>query len=746
MALSFTSQPQLQPQYYSFGRHGHRVSPQLRSLSTAVSNIVSQLPQPQKNNHHDSNQKLKLFSSPNHAPKRSLTKPAVAKIINALLHHSDHDHDKDRNPLTLSDEQILEEIYETHVHSDTKFDIESLFILVDNILKRSTHVVDGVLQGTHANLDHLEEKIPKANYNPPLCTLKNISSEISCKTPGDVTAHRVTVAILQKLKEYSWDAKAVLTLAAFAQEYGEFSLLAQLQSTNTLAKSVAILNKVPALTKPAAVQKHRNAIIELNNLVKVTLQVIEAIFELEKLTTYDVRDVPALETAIEQIPVDVFWTIITVVSIVIQIHALTDELDEKQELFPYGQKINTILAKLRKQIALINEQKEYAEYQKSIWKLLKTPTEIVEVFKLLFFWKNVPKTPIYDTTTKTLVELDVLKKKNVFLFISTLDITEDEYNDLYPVYEKIKTETSYTILWVPIVEQWTDDLKKKFEILKAKIPGFVLQHFEPIVGLNFIKEKWQFKKKPLFVTLSPQGKVLHENAFHLLQVYGIKGFPFTKTIEEKITKETSWIESLVKDIHPKIQQWIREERYIFFYGGKDKDWIQQFTKHATAIANDASVKGLKITIELFNVENEPQNKVGRFWKGVESLFLTSVTTTTTTITQDVQKLLSYKNESGWSVLTKGSQVVVAGHGTSFLQTLVEFDKWKVNLPKLGFEVVVNDHHKHVVKATHRCSHLEVPQVAGKIPEIIKCPECDRPMEVFVSYKCCHDKSAASATA
>ena len=148
---------------------------------------------------------------------------------------------------------------------------------------------------------------------------------MSCKPPGEEIAHKTTLAILNKLSHYSWDAKAVLTLAAFALEYGEFWLLSQLQPTDLLAKSVAVLKRVPVLTKPAAMQKHRQAIIELNNLIKATLQVIEVIFELEKLTVYDSKDVPELAVAIEQIPIDVYWAIITVVAIVSQIDALTTD-------------------------------------------------------------------------------------------------------------------------------------------------------------------------------------------------------------------------------------------------------------------------------------------------------------------------------------------------------------------------------------------------------------------------------------
>lgn len=98
---------------------------------------------------------------------------------------------------------------------------------------------------------------------------------MSCKSPRDEIGHKTTLAILNKLSNYEWNAKAVLTLAAFALEYSEFWLLAQYQQSDPLAKSVAILKRVPVLTRQAALQKYRQAIVEVNDLVKATLQVIE---------------------------------------------------------------------------------------------------------------------------------------------------------------------------------------------------------------------------------------------------------------------------------------------------------------------------------------------------------------------------------------------------------------------------------------------------------------------------------------
>ncbi|KAK7344017.1 hypothetical protein VNO77_13215 [Canavalia gladiata] len=523
-----------------------------------------------------------------------------------------------------------------------RFDVDSLFTLVENTLRRSTHIVDNVVQGSRPSLEHMDDKIPQ--FNSPLCTLKQISSEMSCKPPSEEIAHKTTVTILNKLSNYEWDTKAVLTLAAFALEYSEFWLLQQHQQSDPLAKSVAVLKRVPVLTRPLALQKHRQEIIEVNNLVKASLQVIEVIFELEKLTTYDTKDVPALEVAIEQIPVDVYWAIITIAAVVTQLDCLTTESAQKQELSHYGQKINIILSKLRKQVTLCRQQIDEVEYYRKLRKLFQTPTEIMEV------------------------DVSVLKKKNVYLFISTLDITDEEISVLRPVYDSIKTNDQYKIV---------------------------------------------------------------------VQAYGMKAFPFTTANEEIINKELHWVESVVGNIHPNIDTWIREQKYIFFYGGNDKEWIQQFTKYATALSNDAALKEAKISIELFCVEKEDKSFVRRFWSGIESLFVTKVHRTVDAVTQEVQKMLSYKNETGWALLSKGSSVVLSGHGTTILKTVAEFDKWKEAVIKKGFEFSFKEYNTKIVGSTHRCSHLEIPNIAGKLPETIRCPECPRTMEIFISYKCCH---------
>jgi hypothetical protein len=144
---------------------------------------------------------------------------------------------------------------------------------------------------------------------------------MACQAQGEGIAYKTMKSILDKLSSYSWDAKVVLTLAAFSFEYGNFWLLAQLPSSDKLANSVGILKRVPNISKLLGLQKYKNSIVELNNVIKVTLEVIESIFELQRLSIPD----DTKDIAMGHIPVDVFWAIATIVACTTQMCCLTSD-------------------------------------------------------------------------------------------------------------------------------------------------------------------------------------------------------------------------------------------------------------------------------------------------------------------------------------------------------------------------------------------------------------------------------------
>ncbi|KAL5542127.1 hypothetical protein UlMin_009837 [Ulmus minor] len=652
---------------------------------------------------------------------------------------------------TTSDDKIMDQIYSTHVHAEKTFDEDALFLVVENVLKHSLQIGDKIVQGTNVHVDNIEDiSNPKSNFSVPLCTLKSIGCELSCKAPGEDVAHKTTLAILNKLSDHTWEAKGVLTLAAFALEFGDFWLLANQQKSDQLAKSLGILKRVPVLLKPSELHKRRQAIIELNSLIKTTMNVIKILDGYEKLSVYDPKDIPDLASAMDRVAIDVYWAIVTIIACSTKITILTsDEPDKPFDLSPYSQKIHFVYNNLNMRLTVCRRQLEEAESYRRIKKLVRTPTEVMEIFKALIFTKdNVPQ--LIDGSTNKTVKIDVLRRKNVFKFISSLEISETEISLLKTVYEGTKKDNRYTIVWIPIVEKWTDELRKKFEILRSKMPWYVVPSFSSsIAGIKFIKEEWKFTGKPMLVVMNPQGRVENHNAFHLIHSYGMTAFPFDQKAQKVLEEKRQWIDSAVKDIHPSIPIWFKEEKYIFFYGGKDNDWIQQFNKKATALASDPFLKDLKINIELVCVGKtakggEDHGLLGKFWDAVEGLFFTKAHKQVDPITQEIQKLLSYKNESGWAVLTKGSTVVTTGHGFTFLRVFEEFDKWKEVVKEKGFEFTFKEYHTKITRTVRHCSRLDVPTVAGKIPEVMHCPECPRHMEMFISYKCCHIDGAANA--
>lgn len=195
---------------------------------------------------------------------------------------------------------------------------------------------------------------------------------------------------------------------------------------------------------------------------------------------------------------------------------------------------------------------------------------------------------------------------------------------------------------------------------------------------------------------------------------------------------------------------IKGEKFIFFYGGKDNEWVQHFTKRANALATDPVIKEARISIELLCVGKGSKGEVdhsilGHFWNRIDSFFFSKThrKTEPDPVTHEINKLLSYKNESGWVVLCKGSSVVASGHGASILKVLEEFDKWKEHVRVKGFEVSFKHHHDKLLHTERQCCRVDIPLIAGKIPENMKCPECPRVMETFVSFKCCHVDGATN---
>lgn len=105
----------------------------------------------------------------------------------------------------------------------------------------------------------------------------------------------------------------VLVLAAFAANYGDFWLVAQICTTNPLARSVALLKQVAEVMEHSkTMEPHFDAV---DKLIKAIMNVTRRIVEFSELPLeYLSLDTPPISVAKAHIPAASYWTIRSIVA------------------------------------------------------------------------------------------------------------------------------------------------------------------------------------------------------------------------------------------------------------------------------------------------------------------------------------------------------------------------------------------------------------------------------------------------
>ncbi|KAG5534790.1 hypothetical protein RHGRI_022787 [Rhododendron griersonianum] len=756
----------------------------------------------------------------------------------------------DRSTFMASDDNVmLKQIQATHNPDGRNINVKPILNLVEDILSRATLTVDSIIPGiVHGQTQSVEDKAQQASAITLLDALSFIIDRISCeiayKCLGGEDGHQTTISLLNMLSNYSWDAKLVLTLAAFALHYGEFWLLAQISSSNQLAKAMANLKQLPFIMEHSGPLKPK--FDALNNLIRAMLDLTSCIVAFKELpSAYVAHDVPALVAAANTIPTAVYWTMRGVVACAAQISSLTSmgheygtSTMEAWELSTLAHKINNIDEHLMKQLNICNQLIEEKRNKESYEALLHIFEMIhidnMKILKALINPRD-DQLPLFDGSSKRRVNLDILRRKNVLLLISSLNISPDELSILEQIYNESRQHATrldnlYEVVWIPIVDrsvqqridpivdrsvqqqtdpivdrsvqqrtypivdrsvqQWTDPMQKQFESLQSTMPWYTVHHPSQIdrAVIRFVKERWHFRNKPILVVLDPQGRVVSPNAIHMMWIWGSNAFPFTSLREEILWKEETWkLELLVNEVHALLDvllgkgdlidvsniTWnfsfyqIRDEKYIFVYGGDDIDWIRRFTATARSVAQSAQIplemvyvgkssKKEQVRKIITTITNEKLSHTWQdpmiwfFWTRLESMLFSKIQLgridDQDPTMQEIKKLLSYDKSGGWAVLSRGSAVVVNGHGTKVTPTLLEYDLWKEYIATKGFDRSFKDHYDMLRGTEHPCCRFEFLSMAGtgRIPDSMKCPECLRAMEKYITFCCCHDENPSTA--
>ncbi|XP_038907044.1 protein SIEVE ELEMENT OCCLUSION B-like [Benincasa hispida] len=680
----------------------------------------------------------------------SLKTPIIA--ASALLHAKQSSTLKEEISMKYySDDLVTGHIYAKHRDDDTtRIDLPHYISVIESILTLADRITDAVHRGSDGRLVYSDESLASSvAVEPPLCTLHHITSELSCKAPGIEKAHEITLKIFEILTNYPWEAKAALSLIAFATDYGDLWHLYQYSQTDPLAKSLAIIKRVANLKKHLDSLRYRQVLLSPNSLINSCLQAIKYMNQLREFSKYDVKELPELPSALRQIPLITYWVIHTLVASRIELSSYLSETENQPQKYlnELSEKMAIVLAVLEKHLDAIREQYEEVDlYRWLVDHIEHYHTDITLVISKLLSGKIETKPLIDGSTLREVSIQEILSGKNVVLVISELSISNDDIIALHQVYNELKRDNKYEIVWIPIIpEKYLEEDRRRYEYLRSTMKWYSMQFTTRIAGMRYIEEKWQLREDPLIVVLNSQSKVEFTNAIHLIRVWGTEAIPFTHNRTDFLLRK-HWPEStLVNFTHqPRLLSWFNQERSILFYGGKDPKWIQQFEERTEILKSDPLI----IEGRSFEIVHIGKNSRGeedpmlmaRFWTTQWAYFIIKSQikgSSATETTEDILRLISYENENGWVVLTVGPTPLLVGRGFLILRLLEDFPKWKQALRLKGFPDAFREYFNELAAKNHQCDRVILPGFSGWIPMIVNCPECPRFMETGISFKCCH---------
>ncbi|KAI4345742.1 hypothetical protein L6164_012841 [Bauhinia variegata] len=648
------------------------------------------------------------------------------------------------NPFTLANTEISKEIIGIHDSSlAARYDVLSLYDILVNLIKNSTRIGDSLQQKIKGfrSVEIVEDKIPQSSIMPPAHNLKEIACKMISNSFNAHAAHETVVWILDKLRNYSWDAKAVIALAAFTMEYGEPWRLSAVQ--HTTESSVLEVH----LFKFGGEDKSRQAYIEqFKTLLDPTLQLIRGIIGLEDLIndkTYSRKEVPTLYTV--QRETYTYWAIFALLACAVGItesewSIKTSEIVRKVNLELTN--LNIILKECKAQIDAMKDYK---------WRLsvFHNPSGVLTFLKALIYPRDHSPMEIFDNYKKAVVPLDVLKSRHLLLFISPLDNIEDEIWALKPINDAFRRDPDkqdYSILWVPVVENWNEENKAKYEYLKSQMPWYVISYFSLIKGIRPLREELFYQDMPIVVVVNPRGEIINKNAMHMIFPWGIKAFPFHPDVDKRLSGQWNWLWNEVVTLNPIIDRWIKENNFVFIYDPSDTPLPRNIEAPLHTIRREwdpATNKNADFSIQYYNVKKSENYE--KFWKNITNLFMTKITKPNAEedpSLKEVEKLLTLK-DPGWVLLSKGRNVLVLDNMNIMSSVLLEYDTWRSDIVrKLGFDNAYLDYYNLKRSQTHwDCSHLSLSNLrSGEIPLNVYCPEaaCPLKMEIAsINYKCCH---------
>ncbi|KAK6134885.1 hypothetical protein DH2020_031369 [Rehmannia glutinosa] len=676
-----------------------------------------------------------------------------------------------RDPQTLvwsDDNAVMKTIQATHGLDDFAFKIRPLLL---DIRDKRTGFLNEIDLGDISMQEKLVLEINNISWEVKSIHASNVVEMLPIggilSNCGDgENMHKTVLDVFNALSSFFWAGKAVIALAAFAVNYGEFWLVKQLQSTNPVAQSLAFLEQLqPEMEQKLMFQNMDTLIKAVLNLTKCICESVDV-----QSNNYLKPDLPELKSMMAKIPEYTYWIIRSIVTCQTQLSNLnayeyTSSSIEALNVSILVDKVTGFSDSMRTQLDLCYQQAEEnrnVDVYGKLKKLLEVTSNKDNVMILKALISDQEETPLYDGHTNTQVRIEDLGNKMVLLYLSELkqscSLELSVLSEMYLTTGQKPKE--YEIVWIPVIEEKSlanPEKKKLFKEVQNTMPWLSLRDLsllDPAV-VKYIKDDWQFQRRSMIKVVYQQGRLSkNHDAMHMVFIWGCLAEPFSRKKEKDLWEKENWsVDLLLNNIETSAIEWALEGKFICLYGGEDTVWIQNFTTVVSDIFQQSQVPIMTLYLgtndmnaiveqkKYSNIILDPM-KIKLFWARLESIRQSrvqiGVLPESDEIIKEVFKMLSFGcSKRGWAIISKGSNEMAKGMGDIMLKALSEYDQWKGNVELKGF-VTALEEYMGTIGTSYFCNKFIVPKTKNGLPEKMDCFECRREMRMSVRFTCCGD--------
>ncbi|TKY47700.1 SIEVE ELEMENT OCCLUSION C protein [Spatholobus suberectus] len=675
---------------------------------------------------------------------------------------------------------LIKKLLLTHDPDGRRLDSETMLLAVGNIMfHASTIIVASNLYSASFQKNDITEIETLGCSEPVGFIITKICKKL-CKCSGEGDINSRIMSLFDLIGKYSWDAKVVLVLAAFAVRYGEFWQLRQLHRGNTLAGLISSIRQLPYNLKPLKLQ-----IKALSLLVKTMMDVAMCIIKFEYLPLQHVE--PGNNIFIvtkSQIYEAAYWITRSSLACFSQVMDFTAKKRNMSkcmllplrfsdstiiatwELSSLAYRLSDICSNLGRQVHLCHEEIERNLYDRLLDLAHEEHIDNQKILTLFFPSKNY--LPLKDCSTEVKVGVSELKNKIVLLLISKPQLLNPvdifllvQQTCDHPLSERLRE--SYKIVWIPLAssDSWTDAEESSFNFLSDSLPWHAVRKPRLLSSavVKHIREQWNYKDEPIMVALDSKGKVTNHNALDMIKIWGAQAYPFSASKEEELWQDQNLtMQLLLDDINPLLAYWVEQGKNICLYGSENLDWVQQFNDETTELKR-AGLQLETIYVGLSHLGERVKQIMARsgetslsdplsltnvqfFWLRLESMRRSKLrlgkTPSSDHVLAELSALLDMDDrEEGWAVIgSRGSTEVIRHQGMQVVEFLRNYSEWKENITEFGL-LGAPRNFLEPDSVAGSCTHSYfVPSRENErlSQGTLICQACKRPMKKFVVYQ------------